>query len=77
MGFGKLRHGAAEMAEWVRALVSAKDGGLIPSNHMAADNCLKLYFQGISYPLLTSMCTRHPHGAQTYIHAKYCDALKK
>ena len=37
----KLRDGAAEMADWVRALVLAEDGGLIPSNHMAAHNCLK------------------------------------
>ena len=39
--------GAAEMAQWLRALVLAKDLGLVLSPHMAVHNHLNCGYKGI------------------------------
>ena len=57
------------MAQWLRTLpVLTEDLNLIPSTQVAYNY---LYLQSqMMQCLLTSVGTRHTHGAQTNIHAK-------
>lgn len=49
-----LGEGSREMSQQLRRLVLPKDSSLVPSNHMAAHNCLSPHCLGIPCPRLSS-----------------------
>lgn len=60
--------GAGDISETKDTCCSGEDISLFLNTHIVACNHLKLQFQGILCPLLTSMDTRHIHGTHAYIH---------
>lgn len=55
------------MIQKLRALTDfAEDLSLILSTHQEAYNCLQRQYQGICYPLLASVGTRHAYDALVY-----------
>ena len=52
--------GIGEITQWLKALSGLPvDLGSIPSNHMAAHNCLYLQFQGIQVPQTDRHAGKH------------------
>lgn len=55
------------MAQWLRVLVYLPEEEVVSQHHILLNNWVQFQFQGICYPLASSI-TKHIHDVETSIH---------